>query len=74
MKRKSPQAIYRSKLISDLSRLQMNMECIYSRFENAIDPDLVDSCIYELNAVQKRYKYVLKLIKDLDYSNNSHAC
>ena len=39
------------------------MEAAYSNFENVVDPDLIDSCIYELNAIQNRYKFLLKQMK-----------
>ncbi len=36
------------------------LENAYSGFDNATDPDLIDCYIYELNAVMKRYKYLLQ--------------
>lgn len=39
------------------------MEAAYSNFQNVVDPDLIDSCIYELNAVHNRYKFLLKQVK-----------
>lgn len=52
----------------ELLRLEINkakiaLEAAYSNFENVVDPDLIDSCIYEVNAVQKRYKFLLKQAK-----------
>ena len=37
-----------------------NMEKEYSNFENVVDPDLIDCSIYELKAVQMRYRFLLK--------------
>jgi hypothetical protein len=42
------------------------MEAAYSNFQNVVDPDLIDSCIYEMNAVQNRYKFLLKQAKAAD--------
>jgi hypothetical protein len=42
------------------------MEAAYSNFENVSDPDLIDCYIYELNAVWKRYKFLLKQAKCLE--------
>lgn len=33
----------------------------YTGFDNATDADLIDSYIYEINALQKRYKYLVGL-------------
>lgn len=35
------------------------LENAYAGFDNVTDPDLIDCYIYELNAVMKRYKYLL---------------
>jgi hypothetical protein len=50
-------------LLIEINRTKLALDTAYSNFENVIDPDLIDSCIYELNAVQNRYKYLLKLAK-----------
>lgn len=44
----------------------MALDSAYSNFENVVDPDLIDSYIYEVNAVQLRYKFLLKLAKEKD--------
>lgn len=36
------------------------LENAYTGFDNATDPDLIDCYIYELNAVMKRYKFLLQ--------------
>ncbi|MDE7199434.1 MAG: YaaL family protein [Lachnospiraceae bacterium] len=36
------------------------LENAYTGFDNVTDPDLIDCYIYELNAVMKRYKYLLQ--------------
>lgn len=50
-------------LINEINKTKIAMEAAYSNFQNVIDPDLIDSCIYELNAVQNRYKFLLKEAK-----------
>ncbi len=59
--------IYKNKehrdLISDLARTKTDLDIAYSNFENVVDPDLIDSCIYELNAVQKKYKFLYERVK-----------
>jgi hypothetical protein len=57
-------------LLNEIKRTKLALESAYSNFENVVDPDLIDCYIYEVNAVQKRYKYLLKQAKQLenDYS------
>ena len=50
-------------LISEINRTKIALEAAYSNFENVIDPDLIDSCIYELNAIQNRNHFLLKQAK-----------
>ena len=50
-------------LLLELEKTKIELETAYSNFENVTDPDLIDSSIYEVNAVQQRYKYLLRQIK-----------
>ena len=45
-------------LLLELAKTKIELETAYSNFENVTDPDLIDSSIYEVNAVQQRYKYL----------------
>ncbi|HWT26487.1 MAG TPA: YaaL family protein [Mobilitalea sp.] len=53
-------------LLTEINKTKIALEAAYSNFENVVDPDLIDSCIYELNAVQNRYKFLLRQAKELD--------
>lgn len=61
-------------LLVDIEKTKIALESAYSNFENVLDPDLIDCYIYELNAMQKRYKFLLKQAKklDMDYSDFSN--
>lgn len=50
-------------LLKEINKTKLALEAAYSQFEYVVDPDLIDSCIYELNAIQNRYKYLLKQAK-----------
>lgn len=50
-------------LIKEINKTKHALDAAYSQFEYVVDPDLIDSCIYELNAIQNRYKYLLKQAK-----------
>lgn len=50
-------------LQSELEQTQNALESAYSVFQNVTDPDLIDSSIYEINAIQIRYKFLLERAK-----------
>jgi hypothetical protein len=62
-KKKNPQ---NDVLLNEIKKTKLALESAYSNFENVIDPDLIDCYIYEVNAVQKRYKFLLRQAKELD--------
>ena len=35
----------------------------YGRFDRAVDPDLVEACVYQINAVKARCNYLIRSIK-----------
>ena len=63
------QEVSREQLLSDLKMTKTALDDAYSNFEQVVDPDLVDSYIYEVNAVQKRYHFLLKQVQLLDLQN-----
>lgn len=50
----------KQQLLDDLAKTKCALDCAYSNFENVIDPDLIDCSIYELQAVQMRYRFLLR--------------
>ena len=63
------QELSREQLLSDLKMTKTALDDAYSNFEQVVDPDLVDSYIYEVNAVQKRYHFLLKQVQMMDLQN-----
>lgn len=53
-------------LLQDIAAAKSALDNAYANFENVVDPDLIDCYIYEMNAVQKRYKFLLKRAKQLE--------
>ena len=43
----------------DLERTRYDLETAFMGFDNATDPELIDSYIYEVNSVMERYHYLL---------------
>lgn len=53
-------------LLEDIAAAKEALDNAYSNFENVVDPDLIDCYIFEMNAVHKRYKFLLKCAKQID--------
>ena len=51
-------------LFTELSDTRFALAQAYDRFNAACEPELVDSCVYEINAVLSRYNYLLRQIKE----------
>lgn len=52
-------------ILTDIARTKQALDNAYDNFQNVVDPDLIDCYIYEVNAVQQKYKYLLKRAKQL---------
>ncbi|MGL5260003.1 MAG: DUF2508 family protein [Lachnospiraceae bacterium] len=46
-------------ILEDIEKTRYELEIAYAGFDYAIDPDLIDCYIYEVNSVLKRYRYLL---------------
>jgi len=60
---------YYIQLVNDLEKTKYAMDITYKNFENAVDPDLIDCYIYEMNAIQKKYKFLLSRVKKMEMSS-----
>ncbi len=56
------------------------LDVAYAGFDNALEPDLIDCYIYEINALLKKYKYLSELaskekvpVADLNPESPIHA-
>lgn len=64
LKRKQP---HEWEILSyQIKNTQLALETAYSNFDNVTDPELIDSIIYEVNAIQQRYQYLIQQLKALD--------
>lgn|GEM_PF-727011 len=59
----------RQTLLHELETTRQAHAIALSNLENITDPDLIDCYIYELNAVQVRYKFLLRLAKQKNLTN-----
>ena len=59
----SEREMKRNALLSDLEKTKRALEIAYSGFDNVTEPDLIDCYIYEVNAMQLKYKFLLRRLK-----------
>lgn len=57
------QNIHDPVLLKEIEKVKLEMDTAYSNFQNVMDPDLIDCYIYESNAAQKKYHFLLKQLK-----------
>lgn len=55
-------------LLNDLARTKDNLDSAYANFQNVVEPDLIDAYIYEVNAMQLKYKFLLGRVKQIEDS------
>lgn len=55
-------------LLKDLDRTKNDLASAYENLANVTEPDLIDCYIYEVKAVQMRYKFLLDRVKQIEDS------
>ena len=56
----------RRKLWDDIERTLWALETAQNHFEQATEPSLIDCYIYECNAAQLRYQFLLRKFKNME--------
>ena len=56
----------KERLVSEIKTTINSLESATSRFDNLTEPDLIDCTIFELNAIQTKYNFLLNKIKELE--------
>ena len=51
-------------LKAELQTAQADLAHAYCQFNQALDPELVESCIYQISAVKARCNYLIRSIKE----------
>ena len=50
--------------MQELTEVQKSLDRAYENLSYVVDPELIDCCIYELNAGQMRYKFLMRKMKE----------
>ena len=51
-------------LKAELLMAQSDLAQAYRQFDQALDPELVESCVYQISAVKARCNYLIRAIKE----------
>lgn len=65
-RRETPEEQERRELLENMAETRRLLNLAYRSFNAYSDPDLIESCVYEINALQSRYSYLVRRVKDLD--------
>ena len=50
-------------LKAELDTAQADLQTAYRQFDLAVEPELVESCVYQISAVKARCNYLIRAIK-----------
>lgn len=65
-RRIDPREEERQTLAQCLAQTSRQIAQAYQGFNAVQDPDLIESYVYEINALQSRYSYLLRQMKELE--------
>lgn len=54
--------------IESIREVCARMESVESRFSMETDPDLIEGCIYELESLRAKYRYLLRTAREQQIS------
>ena len=63
----------RRQLMEGMRQTRDQLNYAYAQFNLYSDPDLVDACVYEINALQSRYSYFVRQVKLLEAAAGEEA-
>lgn len=61
---KSETKTFDDDIISELKYLKLQLDKAYTEFQYQTDDDLLEACIYEIQALRSKYTYLLKIAKE----------
>lgn len=61
----------RQSLRQEIEKTRHSIDSARNHFEQVVDPTLIDCYIYELNAAQLRYQFLLRRFKNLEMELSS---
>ncbi|MFT9055721.1 MAG: DUF2508 family protein [Ethanoligenens sp.] len=49
-----------AQLLGEIESVKTRLDCVSARFDQQSDPDLLEECIYEMQALTARYRYLTR--------------
>ncbi len=65
-RRTDPRTEEMQELQAVMARTRVEINQAYAGFNQQSDPDLVESFVYEINALRSRYSYLVRRMKELE--------
>ena len=65
-RRSGPKETERQELMASLARTRTLINQAYGGFNTVSDSDLIESYVFEINALHARYNYLLRKVKELE--------
>lgn len=62
----SPEQEERQELLEGLNKTRALIDQAYACFNRESDPDLIESYVFEINALQSRYSYLLRRVREME--------
>lgn len=62
-----------AELREDLAASRRELHLAYERFDAAVDAELVDACIYQINALQMRCNYLIRMVKAMEDTSGTRG-
>jgi len=53
-------------LISELIETQQRLAAANARFNMITPPELIEECVYEINALKARHAYYIRVLREVD--------
>ncbi len=60
-------------LKAELTAAQGELAFAYRQFDQALDPELVESCVYQISAIKARCNYLIRAIKERSPDSSAAA-
>ena len=65
-KKEDPAQQERQQLLEGLAQTRVLLNQAYACFNRESDPDLIESYVFEINALQSRYSYLLRRVREVE--------
>lgn len=62
--RKSGLGAEQQRLLEEYRDVLAQQKLVRAAFEQVTDPELISACVYEMNALQRRYSHLLQKIRE----------